>query len=101
MKDGRTQVRDWGGRSAVDFMLRPGVDQKLFVDLGEILCDSIRKSDKRDIHLGARAGQQLRSLHIACVNGIENMFSSESSAQIVNYTKMSSTLRAFMKVSQN
>jgi hypothetical protein len=34
-------------------------------------------------------------------NGTENMFSSELSAQIVNYAKMSSTLMALMKVSQN
>jgi len=92
------------GRSAVDFLLRPTVDQKFFVDLGEVLFDSIGRRDPRDIDLRCtcRATTPTTPYCMAfTVNGLEKMFASETSTPILNYNKMSSTLGALMKVSQN
>ena len=90
------------GRSAVDFMLKPAVDQKFFVDLGDVVCDSIRRRDPREIDLRCtcRASSADTNYCYAFTSrGMDTMFGSEASQQVQNYTQMSFALRALMKAS--
>ena len=82
------------GRLAVDFMLTPGVDHKLFVDLGYVVCDSIRKRDPRefDLRCTCRATTKESGACFAfSARGIDIMFGPEASQQIQNYAQVSRT----------
>ena len=90
------------GRLAVDFMLTPSVDHKFFVDLGHVVCDSIRKRDPREFDLRCTCRARTKESG-ACfafsARGIDIMFGPEASQQILNYAQMAATLRSLMRTS--